>query len=73
MNNLHLFNTDKGIIDIISAIAGGLVGFLFGKLDGMFYALVAFMTLDYISGVIVAFMEKSCRAKSGFAVSVKRY
>lgn len=66
LNNLHLFNTDKGIIDIISAIAGGLVGFLFGKLDGMFYALVAFMTLDYISGVIVAFMEKKLSSEVGF-------
>lgn len=45
------------IIQIIAAVSAAACGFLFGELDGLMYALIAFMVLDYISGVLVAIAE----------------
>lgn len=56
----------KNILDTIIAGAGALVGFLFGQIDGLFYALIAFIVLDYISGVIVAIVNKTLSSEVGF-------
>jgi len=37
------------IIQIIAASAAAVCGFLFGEFDGLMYALIAFMVLDYTS------------------------
>lgn len=56
----------RSILDAVLAVSGGIIGFLFGNLDGLFYALVAFVVLDYISGVIVAFINKKLSSEIGF-------
>lgn len=40
------------IIKSVAAVISGICGFLWGQFDGLLYALIAFMALDYISGVI---------------------
>ena len=45
-------------IDSIAAAVGAALGFLFGEASGLFLALLAFMALDYISGVLVAIGNK---------------
>jgi phage-related holin len=37
------------IIQFIAASAAAVCGFLFGEFDGLMYALIAFMVLDYLS------------------------
>ena len=40
------------IIDSVAAAIGAALGFLFGEVNGLFWALIAFMALDYMPGVI---------------------
>lgn len=54
------------IIQTMSACFGGLLGFLFGKADGMLYALLAFVICDYISGVLVAIIQRKLSSAVGF-------
>ncbi|MGN0595784.1 MAG: holin family protein [Ruminiclostridium sp.] len=56
----------NNIMDAVIAGAEALVGFLFGQIDGLFYALIAFIVLDYISGVIVAVINKKLSSEVGF-------
>jgi len=53
-------------IDTISAIFGAIFGFLLGGLDGMLYALLAFIVLDYLSGCLVAISTKQLSSEIGF-------
>ena len=52
-------------IDGIAAAVGAALGFLFGEASGLFLALLAFMALDYISGVLVAIGNKKLSSKVG--------
>ena len=52
-------------IDSIAAAVGAALGFLFGEASGLFLALLAFMALDYISGVLVAIGNKKLSSKVG--------
>ena len=53
----------------IKIIFGGIItavsGFL-GGMDGIMYALLAFITLDYITGVAVAIKQKKLSSEVGF-------
>lgn len=62
----------KTTIDTIASVLGGIIGFLIGDVDGFFYALVAFVVLDYLSGVIVALKEKKLSSEVGFAGIAKK-
>ncbi|MCL2638354.1 MAG: phage holin family protein [Oscillospiraceae bacterium] len=46
--------------------AGAVLGFMFGELDGLFYALIALVVLDYMSGVAVAIARKCLSSEIGF-------
>lgn len=50
---------------ILSAI-GGYIGYMLGGLDSFLYALLVFITLDYITGVMVAIVEKNLSSDIGF-------
>lgn len=54
------------VIQVFSAVAAATCGFLWGQIDGLFYALVAFMILDYITGVLVAIAQHELSSKVGF-------
>lgn len=60
------------VIQTIAAISAAACGFLFGELDGLMYALIAFMILDYISGVLVAIAEHELSSKIGFKGIAKK-
>lgn len=60
------------VIQTIAAISAAACGFLFGQMDGLMYALIAFMMLDYISGVLVAISEKELSSRIGFKGIVKK-
>ena len=48
------------------ATIGGFLGWFLGGLDGFLYALVAFVVLDYITGVMCAVLDKSLSSEIGF-------
>lgn len=50
----------------IVTTAGGIAGYLFGGIDGLIIALVAFVTADYLTGVMAAISEKRLSSAIGF-------
>lgn len=51
---------------IMLALLGGVWGWLLGGVDSLFYALVAFVAIDYITGVLLAIYEKKVSSDIGF-------
>lgn len=62
---------DKFIQTITAAICG-IVGFLYGKADGLIYALLAFIILDYVTGLTVACVNKNLSSEVGFKGIAKK-
>ena len=54
-----------GIQVAFSAI-GGMLGWFIGGMNGFLYALLAFVILDYITGVMVAAIQKKVSSEVGF-------
>lgn len=55
-----------------TALLGGFAGFLFGELDGLMVALIAFICLDYVTGVIVGAIKHKLNSHTGFIGLVKK-
>lgn len=53
-------------IQVALAAVGGGLGWFFGPLDGFFYALIAFVVIDYLTGVMCAITDKSLSSNVGF-------
>ena len=62
----------KSIFDSIFAAGGALAAFLFGELNGLFYALIAIVVLDYVTGVLAAIVKKQLSSEVGFKGIVKK-
>ena len=45
---------------------GGFIGWFLGGTDGFLYALIAFVVIDYITGVFCAIADKSLSSEVGF-------
>lgn len=50
---------------LFSAI-GGLIGSIFGEVDGFLFALMVFIAIDYITGLMAAAVEKRLASNIGF-------
>lgn len=66
-------NKAQMIFNAISAAVGAVLGFLFGEVNGLFWALIAFMALDYITGVIIAVINKKLSSEVGFKGLAKKF
>ena len=53
-------------IQLIFAAIGGWLGYFLGGFDGLLYALLAFVILDYITGVMCAIADKTLSSNVGF-------
>jgi toxin secretion/phage lysis holin len=53
-------------IQMIFTAIGGYLGWLMGGFDGFMYALLAFVVIDYITGLMVAVLEKKLSSEVGF-------
>lgn len=60
------------ILQTLSAFICAICGFLWGELDGLFYALIAFISLDYITGLAVACVNKNLSSEVGFKGIAKK-
>ena len=45
---------------------GGVIGWFLGGFDGFLYALVVFVVIDYITGLMAAFFQKKLSSEIGF-------
>lgn len=61
------------IIDSIAGAVGAVLGFMYGEVTGLFWVLIAFMALDYITGVVVAIIEKRLSSEVGFRGLAKKF
>ncbi|NLK37134.1 MAG: phage holin family protein [Epulopiscium sp.] len=52
-------------IKVIFTVIGGSLGFFLGGWDGFLYALTAFVIVDYITGVMLAILEKKVSSDVG--------
>lgn len=61
--------TAKGIwagMQAAAAFAGGWIGYFLGGMDGLLMALLAFMGIDYVTGLLCAVADKSLSSAIGF-------
>ena len=53
-------------IQLVFAAVGGWLGYFLGGCDGLLYALIAFVAIDYITGVMCAILDKTLSSEVGF-------
>ena len=53
-------------IQLALTAVGGAIGWFFGGMDGLIYALLVFVTADYITGVMCAIADKKLSSEVGF-------
>lgn len=66
-------NRLSAIVDGIIAVGAGLFAFLYGDITPLFWAVLAFMILDYVTGVIVAINKKELSSAIGFKGLSKKF
>ena len=55
-----------GSIQLIFAAVGGWLGWFLGGCDGLLYALIAFVVIDYVTGVMAAVVDHKLSSEVGF-------
>ncbi len=53
-------------IQIAFSTLGGFLGWFLGGADGFLYALIAFVVIDYATGVLCAIADKNLSSEVGF-------
>lgn len=53
-------------IQLIFSAVGGWLGYFLGGCDGLLYALIAFVVIDYITGVICTIINQELSSAVGF-------
>lgn len=53
-------------IQVAIAAAGGWLGYFLGGWDGFLYALLAFVVIDYVTGIMCAVLDKKLSSEVGF-------
>lgn len=59
-------------VKAIASCACGLAGFLFGQLDGLLLALITFICLDYVSGILVGAVQHKLNSQISFSGLAKK-
>jgi len=60
------------VIQMIFAAIGGWLGYFLGGCDGLLYALLAFVVLDYITGILCAIADKKLSSDVGFKGGIRK-
>lgn len=53
-------------IQLIFAAIGGWLGYFMGGCDGLLYALIAFVVIDYLTGIMCAISDHTLSSQVGF-------
>ena len=59
-------------VQMVFAVVGGWLGWFLGGCDGLLYALVAFVAVDYVTGVLCAVADKELSSEVGFRGIAKK-
>ena len=54
------------VIQALITAIGGWLGWFLGGCDGLMYALIAFVVIDYITGIMCAIADKTLSSAVGF-------
>jgi len=54
------------VIQMVFTAVGGWLGYFLGGYDGLLYALIVFMVMDYITGVMCAVSDRNLSSEVGF-------
>lgn len=55
-----------GLVQMVFTAVGGWLGYFVGGCDGLLYALLAFVVLDYLTGIMCAISDKKLSSEVGF-------
>lgn len=58
--------SSSNIFQAVFATIGGYIGWFLGGVDGFMYALITFVVIDYITGLMVAVLERKLSSEVGF-------
>lgn len=64
----HIFQWIRGL----GSVFGGAVVYLYGSIDKLLIALVTFIVIDYVTGIIKAFILKQLSSEVGFKGIAKK-
>lgn len=53
-------------IQLVFSAIGGTLGYLLGGMDGLLYTLIAFVVVDYLTGVLCAISDGKLSSEIGF-------
>jgi toxin secretion/phage lysis holin len=53
-------------LQLIFTALGGYIGWFLGGVDGFMYALITFVVIDYVTGLMVAVLERKLSSEVGF-------
>ena len=67
MEKIRLF------VDGAIAVGASLFAFLYGDITPLFWAVLAFMILDYITGLVAAWINKEISSEIGFKGLAKKF
>ncbi|MBC2397447.1 phage holin family protein [Clostridium sporogenes] len=59
-------------IQVTFAAIGGWLGYFLGGWDGFLYALLTFVVIDYITGLMCAMLDKKLSSEVGFRGILKK-
>ena len=54
------------MIQVVFTMLGGWIGYFVGGCDGLLYALLAFVVIDYITGMMCAIADRKLSSEVGF-------
>ena len=54
------------LLQSVITLIGGYIGMFLGGIDGVIYTLVAFVVIDYATGVLCAIFDKKLSSEVGF-------
>ena len=60
------------VIQMVFAAVGGWLGYFLGGCDGLLYALLAFVVLDYLTGIMCAIADKKLSSNVSFRGLAKK-
>ena len=64
--DLMFMKTTWNTIQFVFTAIGGWLGWFLGGVDGLIYALIGFVTADYITGLMCAIVDKKLSSEVGF-------
>lgn len=61
------------MLNAVTAVIGGILGFMFGKLDGLFITLIALVIFDYLTGVVKAIIKHKLSSSVSYKGILKKF